>query len=305
MILDFHKHPAVSAKSAEILALKDSAAFFPRTAAAHALSTARHTLLGTTEGDERKRTTHTHNMVNYRSTALAETAPDLVSSVDSKDVSRIPAILAANQAAERVREEFKKKTSRSRRSSAANKNGAGPLDEEADKAGRYDRRLKMNRQSAAASRVRREAYIKALEQQLLLEHERFSTLRAEFDAERAAHSKLRSDVESARVLAAAPVQPKPALQPQMQVEPEVKQEDFLSDLSLLPQPDPAALNSLLFTEVEQQALPPAAHDYAANVTELFSDLGLPLTQMPQQVAGDLDPDNIPHNIEALMDFETE
>lgn len=276
-------------------------------------------------------------MVNYRSTALAETAPELVSSVDSKDTSRIPAILAANQQAERVREDFKRKGRARRNSAASNKNGA-PLDEEADKAGRYDRRLKMNRESAAASRVRREAYIKALEQQLLIEHEKYGSLRAEFDAERAAHSKLRSDVESARLLAAAPVptakqqtsivmeqvtptqtsvqtpaQPAstiPASSPQIPLD-DVKDEDLLSELDYLPQPDTEAFNSLLFGNggaIETQPpapLPLAAQMYSANVTDLFTDLGLPLTQIPSAVAGIVDPLNTSENIDTLMNLDTE
>lgn len=127
------------------------------------------------------------SVVHYRSSNLEATNPTLALSVDARDTARVPAIVKANALAETVREQFKKRSRAQRQQRLADPASS----EEAEKAGRYDRRLKMNRQSAAASRVRREAYIKALESVLVEEDNKHRALMAELEAERAAHRKLR------------------------------------------------------------------------------------------------------------------
>ena len=82
------------------------------------------------------------------------------------DISGLPSVIAAKEDAERVCLEFKEKE-RAKLFSKKTASGA-----EKEKISKYEQRLKMNRASAAAARVRREAYVKSLEQQLLLEHEK-------------------------------------------------------------------------------------------------------------------------------------
>ena len=60
---------------------------------------------------------------------------------------------------------------------------------------KYDRRLRMNRKSAAASRVRRETYVENLEEQLMKYEEKVEALEEELRAQNAAKAIL-SDVNS-------------------------------------------------------------------------------------------------------------
>lgn len=98
--------------------------------------------------------------VIYKSTALLATDPKLAASGAPEILSRCRSIRNANARAEAVRLEFKEKKQI---------DIGTPIDgnDNASKEKKYDRRLKMNRQSAAASRVRREAYTKALEAELV------------------------------------------------------------------------------------------------------------------------------------------
>ncbi|CDF36173.1 unnamed protein product [Chondrus crispus] len=98
--------------------------------------------------------------VIYKSTALQRAAPSLVAAASANAISATKAIQRAADEAEKVRDDFKLSK-------------CGPEidlvdgDDEATNAKKYERRLLMNRHSAAASRVRREAYTKALEAQIV------------------------------------------------------------------------------------------------------------------------------------------
>lgn len=97
--------------------------------------------------------------VIYKSSALERTAPGLVAAATADKVSAARSIQAAVATAEHVRLSYK-----------ATKDAPPPDtvgDDDASNAKKYERRLKMNRHSAAASRVRREAYTKALEAELV------------------------------------------------------------------------------------------------------------------------------------------
>lgn len=98
--------------------------------------------------------------VIYKSSALERTAPTLVAAATPEVVSAAKSIQAANATAERIRVSYKSKKD-------PDVGDAVDGDDDASNAKKYERRLKMNRQSAAASRVRREAYTKALEAELI------------------------------------------------------------------------------------------------------------------------------------------
>ena len=99
--------------------------------------------------------------VIYKSTNLNTTAPELVALASEDKVSAVQAIQKANAIAEKVRDDYRLQTTPQAVTTAI----LGTDDK--SNAKKYERRLKMNRQSAAASRVRREAYTKALEAELV------------------------------------------------------------------------------------------------------------------------------------------
>lgn len=142
-------------------------------------------------------------MVQYQSSNLELTLPELAHGVDGKALEKVAGIRKAHELAESVREKFKKRTKKERDEAKLN---AVAVSEDADKAVRYDRRLQMNRQSAAASRVRREAYIKALEKVLVEEDAKHKQLEAELLAERTANKKLVGELTAARSTASGSVQ---------------------------------------------------------------------------------------------------
>lgn len=104
-------------------------------------------------------------MVIYKSSALAKTAPHLANKTYNSEC-----IIAAQEQAEDVRIRFK----------------AGQVDDkgvpivqgegQAADAQRHNRRVVLNRRSAAASRVRKEAYVSALEAQLARLEEHYNNL---------------------------------------------------------------------------------------------------------------------------------
>lgn len=104
---------------------------------------------------------HKARPVIYKSSNLANTAPNLVAQTNPETVSAVRAIREANAVAERVREDYRRASDPSQLGEAIEGN-----DDESN-AKKYERRLKMNRKSAAASRVRREAYTKALEAEIV------------------------------------------------------------------------------------------------------------------------------------------
>lgn len=127
------------------------------------------------EGRVEKETRKPH--VVYRSSALSEVDPALVG-------GRGRSVREAGLMAERVREEFRR-----------SKGEDEPVDEDGlTNEQKYERRLILNRKSAAASRVRREAYIKALEQQC-------DKIEVAFDiliAQHAKEKKQREEMEEAK-----------------------------------------------------------------------------------------------------------
>lgn len=149
--------------------------------------------------------------VVYHSSALAATDPALVAKVDEREVAQSPSVRRAAATAEAVRETFKRKG----RGGPAGPTGgvAKPGSGEAAKADRYDRRLEMNRHSAAASRVRREAYIKALENELTLHDRDGDSLKAQLAKERAENEQLRS-ILTARSMNAPPADAHVVLPPE-------------------------------------------------------------------------------------------
>lgn len=136
-------------------------------------------------------------IVHYRSSALESVkhTMGILGDRSNSDVMKCPGVIAAAEVAERAREQFKlsKLPSNSNRNPilSSGVDGGG-----IDKAERYDRRTKLNRHSAAASRLRKEAYIQALEQQLLLHDDRNKQLESDLREERASRLKLQGDLES-------------------------------------------------------------------------------------------------------------
>lgn len=139
--------------------------------------------------------------VIYKSTALAKTAPQLAASATAADILRVSAIAQAHEQAERVRESFKERRTKKMDEVVPESGATGKEEETGEKANakKYERRLKMNRQSAAASRVRREAYIKALEAQLVRLEENQKILEEELHAERTENAQLKENMRAREV----------------------------------------------------------------------------------------------------------
>jgi len=128
----------------------------------------------TSTGDSR-------SVVHYKSSALDEIG---MLKRPASEVMNCPGVLAAHETAEKVREAFKLKEKEKREADMQmnmEANAKIPVaGGDIDKGARYDRRTKLNRQSAAASRIRKEAYIKALEQQLLIHDDKYKELERSF-----------------------------------------------------------------------------------------------------------------------------
>jgi hypothetical protein len=111
--------------------------------------------------------------VLYKSSALAATAPSLAfKRYDSTHIA------AAAAEADEVREKFK-----SEQLEAAGVAEVEGESEEAACAKKYVRRLLLNRHSAAASRLRKEAYVSALEKQLSALENEYRNLLGQYGAE--------------------------------------------------------------------------------------------------------------------------
>lgn len=117
--------------------------------------------------------------VIYKSSALQRSAPSLVASAAPATISNSHAIKRASAKAEAVRDEFKLA-----KCGPDIDVGDGDGDDEATNAKKYERRLLMNRHSAAASRVRREAYTKALEAEVLEQEAMLAAATALLEKER-------------------------------------------------------------------------------------------------------------------------
>lgn len=143
------------------------------------------------------------------------------------NVSASDAIQRASDKADAVRDTFRatsgieKKTRRKKKSTAkpeaeeangneenaseaaANARSVKAEDEEESNAEKYERRLRMNRRSAAASRVKREAFTKALESELLLMEGDMQTLTEALEKQQQDNRKL-NDTLAAQLAAQAP-----------------------------------------------------------------------------------------------------
>eukprot|EP00177_Eucheuma_denticulatum_P007000 GFKZ01012732.1.p1 GENE.GFKZ01012732.1~~GFKZ01012732.1.p1 ORF type:complete len:298 (-),score=74.41 GFKZ01012732.1:706-1599(-) len=115
--------------------------------------------------------------VIYKSSALNRAAPSLVAAADPARINSTRAIQQANEEAERVRDAFKLEK-------CGPDIDVGDGDDESTNARKYERRLLMNRHSAAASRVRREAYTKALEAQLVQHEELLKRITVMYEMEK-------------------------------------------------------------------------------------------------------------------------
>lgn len=126
---------------------------------------------------------HKAKPVIYKSTALNNTAPNLVAAADPVSMTNSGAIQQANDQAERVRDQFKLEK-------CGPEIDVGEGDDEATNAKKYERRLLMNRHSAAASRVRREAYTKALEASLVQHEAMLKQVNALLELEKEKNTRL-------------------------------------------------------------------------------------------------------------------
>lgn len=127
---------------------------------------------------------HKPRPVIYKSSNLALTAPDLVARTKPEAVSTVSAIQKANAVAESVRENYHRTAGPSVKAETIE----GSDDE--SNAKKYARRLQMNRRSAAASRVRREAYTKALEAEIIKIENDYNIAMEHLQEERARNSRL-------------------------------------------------------------------------------------------------------------------
>lgn len=133
---------------------------------------------------------HKPRPVIYRSTNLALAAPELLALTTPEAVSATQAIRNANRVAETVRDSY-----RACKSDQQNLGDAIVGNDDECNAKKYERRLKMNRQSAAASRVRREAYTKALEAELVNMESSYKKLLTMLEAEQE-KTRMLSQVQS-------------------------------------------------------------------------------------------------------------
>lgn len=133
--------------------------------------------------------------VIYKSTNLARTAPDLVASASPDVMSSVRAIQKANETAERVRDNFQSEREKQLERDTASNDPIFGNDEDSN-ARKYKRRLKLNRQSAAASRVRREAYTKALESEIVNMDSTYKKIVQELEEEREETRRLRLYIDS-------------------------------------------------------------------------------------------------------------
>lgn len=126
--------------------------------------------------------------VIYKSSALHKTDPTLVSLATPAALSASCGIKRAAATAERVRDEFKL-------AKCGPEIDVGEGDDEATNAKKYERRLLMNRHSAAASRVRREAYTKALEAQVVQQEASLVQVQKMLEMERETIQRMLADRE--------------------------------------------------------------------------------------------------------------
>lgn len=128
--------------------------------------------------------------VIYKSTNLARTAPELVASASPDVMSSVRAIQKANETAERVRDNFQTERDKQLGRDTGSNDPILGNDEDSN-ARKYKRRLKLNRQSAAASRVRREAYTKALESEIINMDSTYRKIAQQLEQEREENRRLR------------------------------------------------------------------------------------------------------------------
>lgn len=182
--------------------------------------------------------------VIYRSSKLQRSDPELVATADAESVSKSQGIQNANMRADAIRDSCR---------NPSPPNDATPLgNDEQSNAKKYERRLMMNRRSAAASRLRREAYTKALEVELLSAEEQLQFVLDELDREKE-RNKILSANTAVEQGAVEKIEPDELDAPSPQVPAELPDQDLDLD-QLIPSTPPQS--SFLIpdegtTEVEQ------------------------------------------------------
>lgn len=234
------------------------------------------------------------SVVHYKSSALDEIG--MLKNRPISEVMNCPGVLAASEAAEKVRAEFKRKEKQKREEKEL------PVVEgEIGKAERYDRRTKLNRQSAAASRIRKEAYIKALEQQLLLHDDKYKELERSLVEEQTAHSKLKQDVQTAASMVsvkeeqleieAAPQAPIPVLEaPAVNNFPDAA---ILEQIFTNPNPPVPSIESSL------NLAPIGSPSHELNA-DIFAGFNLPFEPIPQSYLENTSPFYPELNIDEML-----
>lgn len=190
------------------------------------------------------------NPVIYKSSALAATAPNLANKTyDSA------CIAAAAATAEEVRKRFKEGQVDAQGNAIPVVSGDG----EAADAQRHKRRVALNRNSAASSRVRKEAYVSALEAQLANLERHYNTLFQSLEPANPSAQFTRSDhdtsaAEAVALTPAAPASPSAGATAVAALAAEAISSDEAPKSTPVPPPPPAPRQS--HPEGHAQALAP-------------------------------------------------
>lgn len=111
-----------------------------------------------------------------------------------KSKEQLSGIELANKEADEERERFKLENVGKIENEMANENG-----EEESYAVKYERRLKMNRRSAAASRIRKEAYVRSLEKHLSIKEKKFEIVQSKLQAVYEENERLKESIRGGGV----------------------------------------------------------------------------------------------------------
>lgn len=125
-----------------------------------------------------------------RFSAIAPRTADGLVQIPARRPRRLTAVDEANRRAEAAREQHKSELKKNKR-----KRGQAVDDEQEEHEAGYDRRLHLNRQSAAAARVRRDTYIKELENSLNAIESENIELQDIVEALREERNRLHTEVE--------------------------------------------------------------------------------------------------------------
>lgn len=211
---------------------------------------------------------HKPRPVIYKSSNLALTAPDLVAQTQPEAVSTVSAIQKANAVAESVRENYHRTVGPSVKAEAIE----GSDDE--SNAKKYARRLQMNRRSAAASRVRREAYTKALEAEVIKIENDYNIAMRHLEEERAKNTRLTQLIQASVRGDESDIDDLPSISPSS-----VSRGHPRSSL----QPASASAPALVMEHIEDEAV--AASPKRPSQSALANALPFPNTSAPEVAVG--------------------